>query len=296
MGISAQDVKSLREQTGAGMMDCKKALQETEGNVDAAIDFLKKEGLAKAVKKGGRIAAEGLIFSKVSGNEAILLELNCETDFVGKNEDFLKLGALLADTVLANKPASAEEALTLSLDGKTVQDVINANIAVIGEKLSLRRFDIITAKDGGNITLYSHSGGRIAVLVEISGADVADDVAKDIAMHIAAMAPNYLDQSEVPQDVLDKEKAFQMEQLKDSGKPQEILEKIMIGKLSKFAGEMSLLQQVFVKDSGGKQKVGAYLKEANKDAKLTQFSRFAVGEGIEKKKEDFAAEVSKMAQ
>lgn len=294
MSISAQDVKTLREKTGAGMMDCKKALTETKGNFEAAVDFLKKEGLAKAVKKGGRIAAEGLIFSKVLEKAAVLLELNCETDFVAKNDDFVKLGHKLADLVLSNKPKDCEEVLGLSLDETTVQDAINSNIAVIGERLSLRRFHLFSAKENGLVTLYSHSGGRIAVLVEIAGENITEEAAKNIAMQIAAMSPEYIDKSQVPQAVLDQEKEIQMEQLKKTGKPQEILEKIIMGKLNKFAGELSLMQQPYVKDMGGKKKVSDYLKEIDKTAKVVQFVRYAVGEGLEKRKEDFAEEVSKM--
>lgn len=296
MAISAQDVKTLREKTGAGMMDCKKALQEVDGDFDSAIEFLKKQGLAKAVKKGDRIAAEGLVFSKVQGDDAILLELNCETDFVAKNDDFLKLGADLVDIVLQNKPASVEETLALQVDGKSVEEKINENIAVIGEKLSLRRFTHVKASAGNQVTLYNHNGGRIAVLVEMQGDKVTQELGRDLAMQIAAMSPQYLDKSEVPQSVLDAEKAIQMEQLKASGKPENILEKIIGGKLDKFAGEMSLLQQPYVKDMGGKQKVQDHIKSIDPNGKVVQFERYAVGEGIEKRSEDFAEEVKKMAQ
>ncbi|MBF0104811.1 MAG: elongation factor Ts [Deltaproteobacteria bacterium] len=296
MSITAQDVKNLREKTGAGMMDCKKALMETNGSFDAAVDFLKKEGLAKAVKKGDRIAAEGLVFSKVTGDSALLLEVNCETDFVAKNEDFIRLGNKLVDFILTNKPKDCEALLKMQLDGVTVQDVINSNISVIGEKISLRRFYFFKAKEGGKIALYSHSGGKIAVLIEITGEAVTEEAGINIAMQIAAMSPEYIDKSQVARDVLDKEKEIQMEQLKKSGKPPEMLEKIIIGKLNKFAGEISLMQQIYVKDMGGKQSVGDYLKQVDKTAKVIQFVRYAVGEGLEKKKDDFAAEVSRMTQ
>lgn len=296
MSITAQDVKSLREKTGAGMMDCKKALQETNGDFETAIGVLKKQGLAKAVKKVGRIAAEGLIFNKIQGSEAVILELNCETDFVAKNDDFLKLGNALADLILKQKPATVDDLLKLQIDGVSVEEKINSNIAVIGEKLSLRRFEVVSAKQDGNLTLYNHSGGRIAVLIEITGDKVTDEVGKDLAMQIAAMSPQYIDKSDVPQDVLDKEKKFQMEQLKETGKPPEILEKIIVGKLNKFAGEMSLLQQAYVKDMSNKKSVGQHLKEIDPKATVIQFTRYAIGEGIEKRQDDFADEVKKMAQ
>lgn len=296
MSISAQAVKDLREKTGAGMMDCKKALSEANGNFEAAVEFLKKQGLAKAVKKGDRVAAEGLIFSKVEGSMGLLLELNCETDFVSKNEDFLKLGNKLAELIAVKKPANAEIALALPLDDKTVQDVINENISLIGEKLSLRRTQIMNAKDGGKIALYNHAGGRIAVLVEIKGDKVTEELCRDVAMHAAAMNPAYLTKSDVPADVLAKEKAIKIDQLRESGKPENMLEKIVQGQLDKFASEMSLSQQIFVKDPAGKKTVEQHVKDVDSSAKIVQFVRFAVGEGIEKKVDDFAEEVKRMAQ
>jgi elongation factor Ts len=296
MAITAQDVKTLREQTGAGMMDCKKALQEVNGDFQEALDFLKKQGLANAEKKGSRIAAEGLVFTKINGSEAVLLELNCETDFVAKNDDFLKLGDKLADQVLAAKPANVDEVLKLDLEGESIQEKINSLIAVIGEKISLRRFEVVTSTDGGNISIYNHQGGKIAVLTEISGDKITDEVGKNIGMQIAAMSPRYIDKSEVSTADLEQEKAMFLEQMKDSGKPAEILEKIVVGKLDKFAGEMSLLQQPYVKDMGGKNKVQDYLKEVDSAAKVIQFIRYEVGEGIEKRQDDFAEEVAKMAK
>lgn len=295
MSISAQEVSRLREKTGAGMMDCKKALQETSGDFEKAIDFLKQQGLAKAVKKGDRIAAEGLIFSNVQGNVGVVAELNCETDFVSRNADFIKLGNDLVDAIIKNKPATVDQTLTLKMGQGSAQEHINQNIVVIGEKLSLRRFQLMTPKKGGQIVLYSHAGGRIAVLVEVTGSKVSSDVCKDVAMQIAAMCPLYVDKSEVSQDVLNREKAIYLEQMKDSGKPAAILEKILVGKLDKFAGEMSLLQQIFVKDTTGKKTVAQYLKESDPQASVAQFVRYAVGEGIEKRKDDFADEVKRMA-
>ncbi len=296
MSITAQDVKTLREKTGVGMMDCKKALMENKGDFDAAIDYLRKQGLAKAVKKGGRIAAEGLVFINTSDSQGVILELNCETDFVSKNDDFIALGNNLVNLVLENKPKTVEDALALKQGDVAVEEHINNGIAKIGEKLSFRRFEIMEAKAGGKIGFYSHSGGKIAVLIEIAGSNIDDEVIRNIAMQITAMSPQYIDKTDVPKDILDKEKAFQMDQLKASGKPENILEKIIVGKLDKFAGEMSLMQQAYVKDSSGKQKVQDYLKEVDPEAKVIQFIRYGVGEGIEKRKDDFVDEVAKMTQ
>lgn len=296
MSISAQDVKLLREKTGAGMMDCKKALQDANGNMDEAIEVLRKQGLAKAIKKGDRVAAEGLIFNKIEGSSGILLELNCETDFVAKNDDFIKLGQDLADLILKNKPKTVEEALQLKLDEQTCQEKINAHVAIIGENIQLRRFVILQTKQNGKLGLYVHSGGKICVLMEVTGANISDEIIRDVCMHVAAMNPQYTDASEVPQDLIDKEKQLQIEQLKDSGKPANMIEKIVEGKIGKFAGEISLMQQVFVKDSSGKKKVSQYLQESDPAAKVVHFARLQVGEGIEKKQEDFAEEVAKMVK
>lgn len=294
MSISAQDVKNLREKTGAGMMDCKTALNESGGDFEKAVDFLKKQGLAKAVKKGDRIAAEGLVFVKVAASEAILLELNCETDFVAKNDDFIKLGNQLTGIIIQNKPASVDEALGLKVGAQTAQDLVNSLIAIIGEKISLRRFTILKPQQNGKIGFYSHMGGKMAVLLEVTGNQVSEDTMKDLAMQVVAMSPQYIDKSEVPLNVIAREKEIQLEQLKTSGKPVEILEKIIVGKLDKFASEMSLLQQAFIKDTTGKKTVAQHLKEVDPAAKVVQFMRYAVGEGIEKKKDDFAQEVAKM--
>ncbi len=297
MSITATAVKDLRERTGAGMMDCKKALTEVNGDFDAAVEFLKKQGLAKAVKKGDRVAAEGLVFAKNLGNAAVMIELNCETDFVSKNDDFLKLGADLANLIADKKPATLEDALKLNLGAVSVETAINDAISKIGEKISLRRLHVMTPKAGGKITSYSHSGGRIVVLLEITGDKATAETGKDLAMQIAAMSPQYVSKTDVPADVIAKEKVLQLEMIKeskDAGKPAEVLEKIITGKLDKFAAEMSLLDQLYVKDMGGKKKVGQYLKEVDPTATVPQFVRFAVGEGIEKRKDDFAEEVKKM--
>ncbi|EKD50679.1 MAG: Elongation factor Ts [uncultured bacterium] len=296
MSINAQDVKTLREKTGAGMMDCKKALTESNGNFEEAVDYLKKQGLAKAVKKGGRIAADGLVFSTIAGSTGLVLELNCETDFVARTDDFVNFGNQLVQTILKNKPTSLEEALAVKMDERTIEESLNDKIAKIGEKLSLRRFKIVTAKAGGKLGLYSHAGGKIAVLLEVTGDKIDDEVIRNLAMQITAMSPQYTDKSEVPQDILDREKEIQLAQLIESGKPANILEKIIVGKLDKFAGEMSLMQQSYVKDSSGKTSVAAYLKTVDPQAKVVQFLRYEVGEGLEKRKDDFAQEVASMVK
>lgn len=293
MSISANDVKTLREKTGAGMMDCKKALSECGGDFEQAVDFLKKQGLAKAEKKGDRVAAEGLIFFKADAGLLTLLELNCETDFVARNEDFQKFGQNLAELVHAKKPASVEAALELDWNGLKVSQVVAEAVAKIGEKINVRRFEYVTPKEGGKLGSYVHMAGRIVAVAEISG-NVAEDLIRDICMQITAMNPQYVDKSQVPENVLEREKAIYVDQMKDSGKPANILDKIIAGKLDKFAQEISLNQQVFVKDPSGKKTIADYLKAADAQAKVVQFVRYAVGEGIEKRQDDFASEVAKM--
>jgi elongation factor Ts len=296
MAITAQDVKTLREKSGAGMMDCKKALDEAGGDFEKAIDILKKQGLAKAGKKGDRIAAEGLVFSKITAERAAMVELNCETDFVAKNEDFLNAGKTLAELFWAKSPASLEDALKLPIEGTTVEELVNGLVAKIGEKISLRRFNILASQQGGRVGGYIHMGGKITVVAEVTGAKTTDDVIKDVCMQAAAMSPKYVDKSEVAVDVLAREKAVFLEQLRESGKPVEMLEKIVQGKLDKFASEISLLQQIFVKDPSGKKTIAQFLKDVDPTAKVVRFERYAVGEGIEKKQENFADEVAKMIQ
>lgn len=278
------------------MMDCKKALAEVNGDFDKAIESLKKSGLAKAIKKGDRIAAEGLIFSKLSSSEAVLMELNCETDFVAKNEDFVKLGNQITDCIFTSKPASLEEVLGLKIGNETITDKINSLISVIGEKISLRRYERMVAKQNGLLTQYSHQDGKIVVLIEVAGDKVSEEVAKNIAMQVVAMSPTYVNKSDVPEAILAPEKKLFLEQMKDTKKPPEILEKIVAGKVDKFASEISLMQQNYVKDMSGKKKVSDYLKENDPNAKVIQFVRLAVGEGIEKRKDDFAEEVARMTK
>ncbi len=284
--ITASLVKELRERTGAGMMDCKKALTQTDGDIDAAIDYLRENGIAKAAKKADRIAAEGLSYIEVKGNKAVILEINSETDFVAKNEKFVALVKNVAEAILAAEPATLEEALQVEVQGGTVEAVINEGIATIGEKLSLRRFEVVTKTDADAFGAYSHMGGRIGVLTLVEGS-TDEEAAKDVAMHIAALAPKYLDESEVPADVLEHEKKVLTEQALNEGKPANIVEKMIVGRINKFLEEITVVKQKFVKDDSFT--VEKFV--ASKGGKLAKFVRYEVGEGIEKKEDNFAEEV-----
>ena len=288
MAITAALVKELRERTGAGMMECKKFLTETDGDIEAAIETMRKAGMAKADKKAGRVAAEGLAKIKASDDNknAIIVEVNSETDFVTKGDDFIEFVDSIADCVLANKPADIETLLTLPLaSGTSVEDTRKELIAKIGENMSVRRFEVIENADV--IGTYQH-GERIGVMVELEGGDVA--LGKDIAMHIAASKPVCIAEADVPQDALDKEREIFSAQAAESGKPENIIEKMVEGRIKKFLKEVTLLGQPFVKDPD--QTVEQLLKANN--ASVKRFVRFEVGEGIEKKEENFADEV--MAQ
>lgn len=289
MAITASMVKDLRDRTGAGMMDCKKALTATNGDMDAAIDFLREKGLSKAAKKASRVAAEGLVEAYVdeANKVAVLVEVNCETDFVANTDEYKKLVLSIAKHIAANKPADVaalNDQIFLGTD-KKVSEVITEAIAKIGEKIDVRRF---TVYEYGNDTLghYIHGAGRIGVLVELEGGDT--EVAKDVAMHIAAANPSYLDRTLVPAAELDHEKEVLAEQAKNEGKPEKIIEKMVQGRIQKFYKEICLVDQEFIKDPD--KSVGALLKEHN--AKAKRYVRYQLGEGIEKKKEDFAAEVA----
>ena len=284
--ITASLVKELRERTGAGMMDCKKALTQTDGDIEAAIDYLRENGIAKAAKKADRIAAEGLSYIEVKGNKAVILEINSETDFVAKNEKFVALVKNVAEAILAAEPATLEEALQVEAQGGTVEAVINEGIATIGEKLSLRRFEVVTKSDADAFGAYSHMGGRIGVLTLVEGS-TDEEAAKDVAMHIAALAPRYLDESEVPADVLEHEKKVLTEQALNEGKPANIVEKMIVGRINKFLEEITVVKQKFVKDDSFT--VEKFV--ASKGGKLAKFVRYEVGEGIEKREDNFAEEV-----
>lgn len=289
MAITAQMVKELRERTGAGMMDCKGALEHTNGNIEEAIDYLREKGIAKAAKKAGRVAAEGLCNVVVENNTAIIFELNSETDFVAKNEKFLALLDKLAQGLLASNVTNTEEALTLVIDGKTVETHLADATATIGEKISLRRVSRVVKEANQGFGAYKHMGGRIAVLAVLATEDA--EVGKDIAMHVAAQKPLYLDRTQVNQEALEHEKHVLTQQALAEGKPANIVEKMVIGRLNKYLQDICLVDQGFVKDPD--IKVSEYLKQ-NKNQVLS-FIRLEVGEGIEKKEEDFAAEVAAVA-
>lgn len=290
MAITAKQVKELREKTGAGMMDCKKALTETNGDMEKAIDWLRENGIAKSAKKAGRVAAEGLSRVAVDGNTAVVFEVNSETDFVSKNEQFLELLDTLQAAFLEKQPASVEEALQIVLPSGTINDLIVTATATIGEKITLRRVAIVEKTDDQQFGAYMHNKGSISALVVMTGASA--EVAKNIAMQVASMHPLYVSQADVPADVLAHEtevqKKIMAEDPKMAGKPEKMIEGILKGKVSKHFQEECLLDQEFFLDS--KKKVNAYLKENG--ASVVEFIRFQVGEGIEKKEEDFAAEVA----
>ena len=287
MAITAQMVKELREKTGAGMMDCKKALTETEGNMEAAIDYLREKGIAKAAKKGDRIAAEGLAYILTEGNEAVILEMNSETDFVAKNEDFVSLVKEVAQHLLANKPATVEEANASTMaNGSTVEAYINAAIAKIGEKITLRRFEVKTKTDADAFGSYLHMGGRIGVLAVLEGT-TDESAAKDVAMHIAALNPKYISRDAVSEEEVERERKVLTEQALNEGKPEKIVAKMVEGRLGKYFEDVCLLDQTFVKNSD--QKVRDFVKSTG--GSVAGFTRYAVGEGIEKREDNFAEEV-----
>jgi elongation factor Ts len=287
MAVTAKMVKELREKTGAGMMDCKKALVKTDGDMDAAVDFLREKGLAAAGKKADRIAAEGTTYIEVKGNDAVLLEVNAETDFVAKNEGFQTLVKELADHLLAVKPANLEEALESKIDnGAKVSEHISSAIATIGEKITLRRFTIASKTDADAFGAYLHMGGRIGVLAVLEGT-TDSDVAKDVAMHIAALNPKYIAHDQVSEEEVAHERKVLTEQALNEGKPENIVAKMVEGRLRKYFEEICVLDQAFVKNPD--QKVGDYVKAAG--ATLTSFVRYEVGEGIEKREDNFAEEV-----
>jgi len=285
--ITAQLVKELREKTGAGMMDCKKALVQTDGDLEAAIDFLREKGLSSASKKADRIAAEGTTYILEKGNEAIILEVNAETDFVAKNDKFQVLVSALAEQLLAAKPASVEAALELeNAEGVKIADQISTAIATIGEKITLRRFEIKTKTDADAFGSYLHMGGRIGVLVSLEGSTDAA-AAKDIAMHIAAINPTYVSRDEVSAEEVERERKVLTEQALNEGKPENIVAKMVEGRLGKYFEDVCLLDQSFVKNSD--QKVRDFV--ATTGGSVTGFVRYAVGEGIEKREDNFAEEV-----
>ncbi len=288
--FKASDVKELREKTGAGMLDCKKALEATNGDMEQAIDWLREKGIAKAAKKESRIAAEGLCQIKVEGNQAVILEVNSETDFVAKNEEFIHFVDSVIDKILTHEVASVEEVLEIKDENGTISDQLTALVAKIGEKISIRRFEKIKKEDGACFGTYKHMGGKIGAVVVVKGAE--EEVAKDVAMQAAAMNPTALRRAEVPQELVDRESHIIKEQVLAEGKPEEIAEKMVVGRLNKFYKEICLEEQAFIKDSS--LSVMDYVK--NHGGEIISMTRFAVGEGIEKKQEDFASEVMSQIQ
>ena len=283
--IKASDVKELREKTGAGMLDCKKALEATEGDMEKAIDWLREKGIAKAAKKESRIAAEGLCQIKIDGNKAVILEVNSETDFVAKNEEFTNFVDYLADEILKNNAKSVEEVLEIKDGAETINDKLVALVAKIGEKISFRRFELVNKTDEECFGAYKHMGGKIGVLVVLKGAN--EEVAKDVAMQGAAMNPVGLRRADVPAEMIERETHVIKEQVMAEGKPEAIAEKMAIGRLNKFYKEICLEEQAFIKDSS--LSVLDYVK--NNNGEIVSMVRFAVGEGIEKREENFADEV-----
>ncbi len=285
MAITAAMVKQLRQKTGAGMLDCKNALEAVDGNIDNAIDYLREKGIAKAAKKADRIAAEGLCSVVVNDDKAVIYELNSETDFVAKNEQFLSLLHTIGEAILASDATNLETALQVQIDGKTIEDVVVDATAKIGEKLSLRRVYIVPKKPEMIFGPYIHMGGKIVTLSVIQGGDVG--IAKDIAMHVAANNPRFLEQSQISEDEINHEREVLRNEALNEGKPENIVDKMVIGRLNKYLKDICLVNQPFVKNPD--ITVEQYTKEAN--AKIVTFVRLEVGEGIEKRQEDFAKEV-----
>jgi len=285
--ITAKLVKELRDMTGVGMMDAKKALVEVEGDIDKAVDFLREKGLAKAAKKADRIAAEGVTATYVDGNTAALIELNSETDFVAKNDKFQALVATVVKAIAEAKPATMEEALAVKVADKSIEELILEGTTVIGEKLSLRRFEVLSKADGDAFGEYLHMGGRIGVLTVIEGSD--DSVAaKDVAMHVAAINPRYVSREDVSEEDYKHEEKIQTEIALNEGKPANIVEKMIKGRMNKYLAEISLTEQAFVKNPD--QTVAEFV--ASKGGKVKTFVRYEVGEGMEKRQDNFADEVA----
>ena len=290
--IKASDVKELRERTGAGMLDCKKALEEVSGDMEKAVDWLREKGISKAAKKESRVAAEGLTDGASEENVAVITEVNCETDFVAQNEDFKKLVESIRLTLLHNEVSTMEEANKLTIEGgeETIEEAVVNFTAKIGEKISFRRFERVVKNDDQVFGIYSHMGGKITALVVLGSAD--REVARDVAMHVAAMNPTAIRRSEVPSELVERESHVIKEQVMAEGKPAEIAEKMVTGRLNKFYKEICLEEQAFIKDSN--MSVLDYVK--SNGGTIDAMIRFGVGEGIEKKEENFADEVMSQIQ
>ena len=279
-------IKELRDLSGAGLMDCKKALEASNNDIDEAIDYLRKKGISKAAKKADRVAAEGLSTVVIDGNNASIVEVNCETDFVAKNEKFVNLVNKIADLIVKNDVKTMEEAMSLSTEEGTLNDTIVNFTATIGEKISFRRFARLSKTDSQNFGSYIHMGGRIAVLTLLEGAD--EETAKDVSMHAAAMRPSYVKREDVPAEEVERETSVLKEQAMNEGKPAEIAEKMVKGRIGKFYGEICLIDQAFVKNPD--ITVKELLKQS--DAEIFRFVRFEKGEGLQKREENFAEEVA----
>lgn len=292
--ITAKLVKELRDRTGAGMLDCKKALEATGGNVEEAITWLREKGIASAQKKEGRIAAEGLTNIVVGENKAVIVELNSETDFVAKNEQFLSLVDTVSNAILNNDPKTNEDVLALEVDGTSINELVINATSTIGEKITFRRFAVLNKDANQVFGSYKHMGGSISAVVVVEGDN--EEIAKDMAMQIASMNPTYVSMKDIPQEIMEKEQEVQVNIVKNdpelSSKPEKVIEGIIRGRVSKSMQEVSLMDQIFFKD--GNSKVAQVLKEANSN--VVNFVRFAVGEGIEKREENFAEEVAKASQ
>lgn len=284
--MNASLIRELRDISGAGMMDCKKALEENDNDIKKATEWLREKGIAKAAKKAGRIAAEGLSTIKIDGNKAVILEINCETDFVAKNEKFQKFMDDVATTILSSNAKTNEEALALSYDQGTLNDYVTSMTATIGEKISFRRFTLLEKNDDEYFGSYIHMGGKISVLTLLKGA--SEEVAKDVSMHAAAMRPEYVTKEQVPADQVENEKKILTEQAMAEGKPANIAEKMVIGRINKYYKEICLEEQDFVKDNS--VTVGKFV--SNNGGKIIDVIRYEVGEGLEKRQENFAEEVA----
>jgi elongation factor Ts len=291
MAISAKMVKDLRDKTGAGLMDCKKALVENNGDFDKAIDWLREKGISKAEKKASRVAAEGLVDVQVDGNAAVIFELNCETDFVAKNDKFMALTKKVGQALIEAKPENEEEALNVDIDGKALKDELLSQTATIGEKITFRRYELVKKEDNQVFGSYVHFGGSIAAVVVLNGDD--EEVARNIAMHVAASNPQYISRDEISEDVIKHEtevlkaQALNENAESDKPKPENIIEKMVIGRLNKNFKDICLMSQPYVKNPD--ETIKSYLK--SQGVSIALFKRLAVGEGIEKKEENFAEEV-----
>lgn len=289
--ITAADVKKLREMSGAGMMDCKKALAACDGDIDASVDYLRTHGLAAASKKAGRVAAEGMVVALSEGDTGIVIEVNAETDFSSKNDTFTSFVNAVAELALAKKPADVEALKALDLNGATVQETLTKLIATIGENMAIRRYELAQVK-GGVVSAYVHGAGKIGVLIGISGGNSAElqDLGRGVAMHVAAVNPQYINRNQVSEDAVERERAVLTERAAGSGKPANIIDKIVSGQMSKLYSEVCLLEQEYVMN--GDLTVGKAVQAVQADAEVVVMHRFQLGEGIEKKESDFAAEVA----